>query len=240
MDILEKYKAPILKKVGIENWKEVPIEESLEIMVKLNNISDKIKIEPVYFNQGRKGSIKESYVRKTLADKLIKASENLPKGYAFLIWDAYRPLEVQQDLFDDYYEVLKKDNPNLSKEELMNLTQKFVSLPSTDRKKPSPHNTGAAIDLTICDENGVSIKMGGGFDDFTERANERYYEEKLEKGTLKDEEYEFLINRRILNNLLIEQGFLGHPYEWWHKCYKDQMYTKMSMQEKAIYGMTQI
>jgi len=94
--------------------------------------------------------------------------------------------------------------------------------------------------LTICNKNGEPIKMGGGFDDFTEISNERYYEEKLEKGTLKDEEYEYLINRRILNNILAEQGFIGHPYEWWHKCYKDQMYTEMAGEEKAIYGMTQI
>jgi len=90
----------------------------------------------------------------------------LPDGYKFVIFDAYRPIELQQSLFDSYKEKLRKENPFLNEEELIKLTLNFVALPSYDENKPSPHITGGAIDLSICDNKRRLLNMGTYFDEF--------------------------------------------------------------------------
>ncbi len=67
-------------------------------------------------------------------------------GLRFKIFDAYRPLEIQQKLWDDY------PNPH------------FISNPETGSV---PHCRGVAIDLTIIDNLGQELDMGTKFDEFT-------------------------------------------------------------------------
>ena len=105
----------------------------------------------------------------------------------------------------------------------------------------SPHNTGAAIDLTICDKNNNSINLGTYFDDFKTEAYTRFYEEKIEKGeSLTEEEEEIVLNRRVLCNLFTEEGFVNYPYEIWHKSFGDQMSSKLLNKKNAIYGSIEI
>jgi D-alanyl-D-alanine dipeptidase len=67
-------------------------------------------------------------------------------GYRFRIYDAYRPLEVQQMLWDD--------TPN----------HEFLSNPQTGS---IPHCRGVAVDLTLLDKHGKPLDMGTHFDAFT-------------------------------------------------------------------------
>ncbi len=66
----------------------------------------------------------------------------------FLVWDAYRPLSVQKALFDYFVQKLISERGGTTSDYLIE-AQKFVSLPSDDKTKPSPHSTGAVVDLTI-------------------------------------------------------------------------------------------
>ena len=232
----EKYIKPVTKySEKLEGWENILIEENGEKLVSLRDINEKILIKPQYYINGIDGAENDCKVRRRIADKLVKIANKLPNGFKLLVWDSYRTVETQKALFDNYYNEFER-NTNLEGEELLEYTKKFVSLPSIDKSKPSPHNTGAAIDLTICDDNENPINLGTYFDDFEEKAYTRFYEEKLENGEiLTNEEEEILLNRRILCNLFEEEGFINYPYEIWHKSFGDQMSCKLLNLEKAIY-----
>jgi len=67
-------------------------------------------------------------------------------GLRLKVFDAYRPIEIQQELWDD------NPDPN------------FISNPQTGAVT---HCRGVAIDLNLIDKNGKELDMGTGFDAFT-------------------------------------------------------------------------
>ncbi len=84
------------------------------------------------------------------ARKLAAAQRALkPHGMGLLVLDAYRPPEVQWQLFQ-----LFKDD-------------KYVADP---RKKWSKHCYGRAVDVTLVDRSGTVQEMPSAFDDFKENA----------------------------------------------------------------------
>src|SRR3989338_8281063 len=95
------------------------------------------------------GSLLTMFVRESVAKQLQEAQQLLPSGMYLIVFDAYRTLEVQQSLFDQYYKELKKQNPGWSEKQLLAETQKYVSIPSEDPTRPSPHNTGGSVDTAI-------------------------------------------------------------------------------------------
>ncbi|MEN6316649.1 MAG: M15 family metallopeptidase [Clostridiaceae bacterium] len=236
MNLYDLYKPIGAADIGT-GWKEVPLEENNEQIVLLDTMSDRIRIESEYYKKGIPGSIQSCYVRSTVAAMLVQASKMLPEGCSLLIYDAWRPVEVQEHLFEDYVAALKKMYPNKAEDDIADLAQKFVSIPCTDLTKPSPHFTGGAVDLTIVDENGCKIDMESDFDSFCEESHTRYYEEKLKKGlrlTLK--ELQFCLNRRMLYNIMVAVGFTNYPKEWWHFDYGDQFWGYLKKQ-RAFYGL---
>ena len=233
----EKYIKPITNyKEHLAGWEKVIIKDNGEKLVSLKGLSEKIIIKPQYYINGIAGAEQDCKVRTTIATKLELIANKLPSNFKLLVWDSFRTIETQKALFDKYYNEFEKST-KLKGNELLGYTKKFVSLPSMNKEKPSPHNTGAAIDLTICDCNENPINLGTYFDDFREEAYTRFYEEKLEKGEkLTSEEEEILLNRRVLCNLFEEEGFINYPYEIWHKSFGDQMACKINNQDYAIYG----
>lgn len=151
--------APIGPQKGVDGWKDLPIAENGEKLVPLGVFSEHNKIfsDGIYFGEGASspyklhelnGALLTPFVREGVAQRLAHAASLLPDGYAFMVWDSYRPLEVQQALFDDYYNQLV-DKKGMEPEKAKVEAQRFVSIPSTDATKPPPHNTGGAVDLTI-------------------------------------------------------------------------------------------
>lgn len=151
--------APILSLGSIKGWKEIPITECGERLVPLGPFSEHgryIFQDSIYCGERTnspyrffeiEGSLITPFVREGVAKRLVRAASLLPPGHVLLIWDAYRPLEVQSRLFYYYFELLKREK-GLPKEKALEEAQRFVSLPSDDPKRPSPHNTGGVVDLT--------------------------------------------------------------------------------------------
>lgn len=130
---------------------------------------------------------------------LLDAARLLPRPYRLLIWDAWRPTALQEELFAEHRERLRRQHPEYHEDHLIRETESYVSFPSGDPKSPAPHSTGGAVDLTTCDETGQPVPMGTGFDHFGPEAATRYFEERLERGErLNEEEREALFNRRLL------------------------------------------
>jgi D-alanyl-D-alanine dipeptidase len=243
MDFFVRFRETPIPKLKEQNWKEIrkmPIEESDEPLVPVDIYPERIINHPEYFIQGLLGSLPVCYSRLGLYERLVKASNMLPKGYKFVILDAWRPVEVQQSLFDTFKGRLKKENPDASDEQLTEMALKFVALPSYDNKKPSPHNTGGSIDLTIANDRGVWLKMGTYFDEMTDRTSTRYYEEKFEKEVnLPEIELEILKNRRLLFHVMTNAGFTNYTDEWWHYDYGNQLWSwHNNGKVTAIYSRT--
>ena len=86
---------------------------------------------------------------------------------------------------------------------------KYVSNPS----HRSLHNLGAAVDITICDDEGIPLDMGARFDEFAEIAYPRMEAHFLKTGALSQEQYQ---SRLLLRSVMKSQGFRQLPTEWWH------------------------
>ena len=68
-----------------------------------------------YFAQGLSGALEEIYIRKGALERLQKAAQALPEGFRFKLWDVWRPLAVQQAIFDAYAAEIAQKQPALSK-----------------------------------------------------------------------------------------------------------------------------
>ena len=183
-----------------------------------------------YFKQGISGSLEVCYARKSVVEQLKKAEKLLPSGLKFKIYDAYRPIEVQQYLWDFYRNDLHTKYPNISDEELDKKTSFFVSKPSFDILHPSLHNTGGAIDLTIVTTDGYALNMGTLFDDFSNRAWTNHFEVYEQCDEVRN-------NRRLLYNVMISAGFTNLPSEWWHYDYGTKFWAYFNKTDALYKGI---
>ncbi|NMB56041.1 MAG: M15 family metallopeptidase [Leptolinea sp.] len=220
------------------DWNVIAIRECNEELVSLRGIHNRIIVEPQYFINNIPGALNDCLVRKTVAKKLVKAAEELPGNFSLVIWDGWRPTEVQTALFDEYKSRLKQQFSGKKEEDLDREVAKFVSVPSVNPLCPSPHLTGGAVDLSIM-KGSSYVPMGTGFDDFSPLSNTNYYEILSKRKELTREENEFLQDRRLLFHCMRDAGFTNFPNEWWHFDYGDQFWASISKSDHAIYGKAQ-
>jgi len=193
--------------------------------------------EPMYFKQGLTDddSIK---LREGVVERLLKAKKNLPKGWNFKIWDGYRPLSIQEKLYKGLWDLRVAENPSLDEAGLKESVEKFVAFPSYDAKKPSPHNTGGAVDLTIINSRGEELPMGSEFDEFHERSYGNYFD--IEPGSIDGMAGIYRENRLVLKEILKEEGFAPYKWEWWHFSYGNQDWAEFCGESVAIYGSKEL
>ena len=222
-------------------WRTVKICECGEKLVSLKTLDTKrLIVDSEYYKAGYQYAVEECYARETVARMLHEASKTLPEGWKIVIFDLWRPLQLQKQLFDEYKAKLRIQHPKTDDRELDEKTQRYVSLPSSNPACPSPHVTGGAIDLSLRDEAGKNLEMGAGFDGFSDRSHTRYYEVKFEEeGKLAPQEEIYLRNRRILFHTLARVGFTNYPEEWWHFDYGNQFWARIKGVE-AIYGIASL
>ena len=128
----------------------------------------------------------EAYLRYGTVKKLAQVQKELKQqGYSLKIWDAYRPFEAQQKLWEVY------PDPN------------YVANPANGMKK---HNLGGTVDITMVAADGRVISMPTEFDDFSLKADRDYSD-------IEDEEA--VKNVMILQNAMENNGFTGYQGEWW-------------------------
>lgn len=217
---------------NLGDWKKIPIYECGEKLISLDSLQ--IRLEPIYFQQGIKGAISKFYLREGVVIRLERVLKLLPKNMELVVWDGWRPLATQQSLFDMFKTQISSEMPTLSDEELIKRTSVYVSLPSSDPKKPSPHNTGGAVDLTIAYRGGDLLNMGTDFDDFTEKARTTFFE--MDDSALTANEILYRDNRRLLYSIMTEVGFTNYPEEWWHFDYGNQFWASISGAQNALYS----
>jgi D-alanyl-D-alanine dipeptidase len=95
-----------------------------------------------------------AYVRKELIPCLEAVQRELAAyGLGLKIYDAYRPLPVQQKMWDLIHD------------------EHFVSNPAVNRGR---HTRGTAVDVSLVDRHGKPVPMPSDFDEFSPRAAVNY------------------------------------------------------------------
>ena len=126
-----------------------------------------------------------AYLHQDALAALVQAAKlATAQGLRLRVLDAYRPAAAQWRLW------AALPDP------------RFVADPRTG----SMHTRGVAVDLTLCDAEGVPFDMGTAFDEMTEQSFHGCVDIPLLAQR----------NRRQLQDLMRLAGWTHHPYEWWH------------------------
>ena len=226
--ILEKCLLPIEIAVGASE--RPPIVENREPLVQIESIKNRLFIEPIYFKQGIANSIQAIYLRKQAYERLVKAVQSLPASYSLIVYDGFRPLQVQQVLYEQIEREITKKYPHFSQVQIEQETLKYVAYPSIDPKFPAPHLTGGAVDVTLGDSDGNPLNLGTAFDETSYKSATAYFEQRPE------ENEEALKNRRLLFHSMTNAGFQNYEEEWWHYDFGNVTWARKSREKQAIYG----
>jgi D-alanyl-D-alanine dipeptidase len=156
---------------------------------------DHPRIRPLgnYWHAGWQRSVPGCWLRAGAFTRLCRVADALPERWGLAVFDAWRPLALQAELYHAAY-----DHPGLP--------EGFVSPPDDDPRTPPPHLTGGTVDLTLTFD-GAPLAPGAGFDDFTPRARADAVEHEpgIDRAV-----------RRLLYWGMREEGFVVLDCEWWH------------------------
>lgn len=190
----------------------------IESPVKLVTIDEK---DDIFFDNK---FTNEKRIRAYIYQMLLDAKQFLPKGYYFKIYEAYRPLNAQKQLWQQVVEEQKNLYPHLSEnsEEFLDICNTFCANPY---RQGSGHQSGAAIDVSLCNQNKEDYFMGSNVRGFTPESDFNY--------PVSDEAKK---NRLILREALEKVGFINYPSEWWHYSFGDRLWAKLTGSGLAIFG----
>jgi zinc D-Ala-D-Ala dipeptidase len=187
------------------------------------------------------GATDSLLLRQSVADKLLRVNARAGEaGLELYLFDAWRPRAVQAYFHDVWMPAeLKRRGSPLEGAVLTAEVERYWAAPSDEAASPAPHATGGAVDLTLRWRGGEALWMGSLFDDVTALAHRDRFESLLaDSFSFSDEEAQ--ANRRLLHWLMTEEGFAGHPDEWWHFSWGDQMWAALTGAPAAHYGMASI
>ena len=126
-------------------------------------------------------------VRPKTAARLAKAQAFLrARHYGLKIWDAYRPLAAQIELWERTHDGAYVADPLAGNGSL--------------------HTWGVAVDATLVDDKGREVAMPTAFDEFSPAAKLRYH----------GDDPEVKRHLKILQAAMRHGGFYGMRNEWWH------------------------
>ena len=176
------------------------------------------------------------YLRQGVLNALIAAQTNLQQqhpGWHIQIFDAYRPVAVQQFMVDyAFAELVQIQGLNIAeltaeqRQVILEQVDQFWAMPSPNPATPPPHSTGAAVDVTLVDETGKTVDMGSPIDEISARSHPHYFAQSTNPI-----EQQYHTHRQLLSDIMRSTGFQRHPNEWWHFSLGDQMWAWLGHQE---------
>lgn len=175
--------------LGLENIAEKDSTIAIDLMyARADNFTGTI----LYDN------LREAYLHPLAMKSLLKAQQLLRQrhpGYRLIVYDAARPMSVQQKMWD----VVKGTSKS-----------RYVSNPA---RGGGLHNYGLAVDVSILDEAGQPLPMGTAVDHLGKEAHITNEQEMVKEGILTEHERQ---NRLLLRSVMREAGFHSLLSEWWH------------------------
>ncbi|KAA6317610.1 D-alanyl-D-alanine dipeptidase [termite gut metagenome] len=156
--------------------------------------------------------LKDAYLHPDAAKAIVAAQKTLKKrypSYTLVIYDAARPMSVQQKM----WEAVRGTSKTI-----------YVSNPA---RGGGLHNYGLAVDVSILDERGNPLPMGTEVDFFGQEAHITHEAALVEQGKITLEEWK---NRLLLRQIMREGGFHTLSSEWWHF----NLYSRETARQKYV------
>ena len=175
------------------------------------------------------------HLRQSVLSSLLQAQAQLQlhrPSWRIQIFDAYRPVAVQQFMVDYTFEQVVQAQ-GLTPTELSQAQRQAIweqvyqiwAVPSFEDSCPPPHSTGGAVDVTLVDSTGEAVNMGSQIDELSPASHPNYFANSTDRV-----EQEYHAHRQLLWDVMRFAGFQRHPGEWWHFCLGDQMWAYSSTQ----------
>jgi D-alanyl-D-alanine dipeptidase len=165
-----------------------------------------------------------AFVRVALAERLAAAQEALPAGIRLLVNEGHRSPDEQRRIIASYTETLRQQHPELDEFTLRRLSSRFVA-----PLEVAPHVAGAAVDLTLADDDGP-LWMGTPIDATPEESHDACM---FAATTISADARS---HRNLLAGVLEAQGLVNYPTEWWHWSYGDRYWAYATRSASALYG----
>ncbi len=143
------------------------------------------------------------------------AAAALPENAQLLIFSAHRSQSRQFAGWNRQIVRQARAHPDWTVAEIITEVRRWTADP-VDR--PSGHQAGAAVDLTIL-EDGAELDMGCAAGDFCAKTP------FLCDGLTAEQ----TANRQRLKALMEGAGFLNYNEEWWHYSYDDRLWAEMKL-----------
>jgi D-alanyl-D-alanine dipeptidase len=196
----------------------IPVEECGEA---LSDVRGRLRVD------GRLADPEGAYahLREGLLSRLEEAQRHMPAGIHIVVVEGYRPPALQRRYFEEYKDELRAAFPGLSAPELHTAASRYVA--PTD---VAPHTAGAAVDLTLCDDDGVELDMGTEVNANPEQSGGACYTASAAIGPVARH------NRDMLRVALEPVGLVNYPTEWWHWSYGDRYWAMARRVPAALYG----
>ncbi len=220
-----------LPAVILKPYQQVPIQECGEALIPIPLEAFAIVDPHPYASLGAPYADRSPfYLRQSVLTKLHQAQQQLQTlkpGWQIQIFDAYRPVPVQQFMVDHTFaEELQKlgwEADRLTPDQTNSLWEQvhqFWAVPSDNPATPPPHSTGAAIDVTLIDGQLQPVDMGSPIDEISPRSHPDHFANQDSAAA-----QTFHQHRIILQTAMESSGFLRHPREWWHFSWGDQVWA---------------
>ncbi|APS19299.1 dipeptidase [Streptomyces sp. Tue 6075] len=170
-----------------------------------------------------------AHVREGVLARLKHARSLLPAGTDLLFIEGYRPLILQQRLFTKYRDELAAAHPDWTPEQLHHATSRYVSPPEI-----APHSAGAAVDVTLVDQDGHELDLGTRVNASPEESDGACFAHAPNLGDLARH------HRTLLLNAMEGAGFTNYGTEFWHFSAADRYDALMRQEPHARYGPTEL
>lgn len=198
----------------------ITIRESDEALVNLNEYAD-FFLHP----DNKTLSSYSLMVRKTVAKKL-QTAQGLLGEYRLMFLEGLRPIDLQRQYFEEYYEELQHVHADWTHGKLYDEVSKYVAPPEII----PPHSTGGAVDLTLCTMDGRELDMGVKINATPEESQDAVFMDATNISDIAR------ANRKVLKDAMIQAGFVNYPYEFWHWSYGDRYWAYVTHHDTAPYG----
>jgi D-alanyl-D-alanine dipeptidase len=166
-----------------------------------------------------------AWVRQDLRRRLEHAARLLPDGIRILAVEGYRPRELQLQYFQEYCSQLRALHPDWAEPQVLTAASRYVAPPEI-----APHTAGAAIDLTLCAEDGKELDLGSTLNASPEESNGACYTDAPDLPPASRS------NRAVLIQALRGVGLTNYPTEWWHWSVGDRYWAAVTGAVAAHYG----
>jgi D-alanyl-D-alanine dipeptidase len=218
-------------------YQTIPIEDCQEPLIPIPTTEFSFCSPHPYAQLGAPyGDTSPFCLREGVLQRLQTAQNYLQQKHPhwrIQIFDAYRPIAVQQFMVDHTFTETAKANglhpdsmtPS-QRQEIQAQVEKFWAPPSHNPATPPPHSTGAAVDITLANERDEPLNLGSPIDEISPRSAPDYF-----AASTSPPESHYHQLRFLLREVMLAAEFQQHPAEWWHFSFGDQLWAWLTNQK---------